>query len=131
MQPNTKRCRMKRTATAMRLPLLALALAIGLAGCVALEQLAPSVTADLAGIGQSQGFEMGTLQRGRHIYLTQCASCHSVEPIDGWSLSEWEHLLPEMNEESELNPKDASDLRAYIMTARRLVDQPGYTAAAQ
>ena len=97
-------------------PLLALIVII-IAGCMSLERMAPPAEGEVVAAGQRFGFTQETLQRGRHIYLNQCIQCHTVEPIDRYSLAEWHDILPEMNAESKLNATQAAELKAYIRAA--------------
>ena len=60
---------------------------------------------------------------GREIYITKCAKCHSVEPVTRYPLAQWEHeILPEMNEETNLNAEEAAAVRAYVLAV--LKSQP-------
>lgn len=92
--------------------------ALGLtpAGCLTTEQMAPPVQS-LAPSAAGAGLDLAKLQRGRHIYLTDCARCHAVEPIDNYSRSKWLQILPEMAEESELTPDETDDVETYILAA--------------
>lgn len=94
--------------------LLLLGAAVSGGACMSLEQAAPLVEAlpMHARIGSS-----AQLEHGRDIYITKCAKCHSVEPVRKYPLSEWEHeILPEMNEETNLNAEEAAAVRAYVIT---------------
>lgn len=88
---------------------------------MSLNAMAPPVEE----IGPSAGEPLEALARGRHTYLTACAKCHNVEPIGRYSVSEWEKLLPEMAEESNLKPQQAEELRAYILAAHRTIEKNG------
>lgn len=97
--------------------------ALGLtpAGCLTIEQMAPpveSLAPSATGAGPA-GLDLAQLRRGRDIYLTGCASCHAVEPIDRYAHQEWLDIIPDMAEETRLDPAETADVRAYILAARR------------
>lgn len=85
--------------------------------CITLEQAAPPVeTLPMA-------LRMGStdqLAQGRDLYITKCAKCHRVEPIQKYPQGEWEHkILPDMKEEAKLSAGEAAAVRAYVMTVLR------------
>jgi mono/diheme cytochrome c family protein len=88
-----------------------------IAGCVSIEQLAPPV--DVTWAGQSQ--DMASLQRGRQIYITQCARCHVVEPVRYYSKEKWAVILPKMVLEAKLTGPEGADVREYI---HAVLDRP-------
>ena len=91
-----------------------------LVGCMTLEQMAPPVDARVVSAAGVYGGHADTMQRGRHVYLTRCADCHSIEPIDRYSLVQWEMILEDMSAEAKLTPDQAGDLEQYVMTIRRM-----------
>lgn len=110
---------MKRSALAARLLLLCAALSGS--ACVSLEQAAPPVEALPMQVRTGPSSQ---LLLGRELYITKCAKCHSVEPVTKYPLEQWEHeILPEMNEETNLNAEEAAAVRAYVLTVLR--SQPG------
>ena len=60
------------------------------------------------------------LKRGRSIYVSQCARCHSAQPVLKYSQEQWERLLPEMEKQSRLSTNQVSELRAYISQVRAI-----------
>ncbi len=94
-----------------------LAVMLALPCCRSIEEMAPPVDDSLISTASSTGVSADRLERGRKIYIRQCINCHTVQPVDGWSIAEWEKILPEMNEESHLSPAQGEDLWAYIRTA--------------
>ena len=50
---------------------------VGLAGCMTTDQLAPPVGESMIELAASDGRSIESLKRGRLIYITKCASCHS------------------------------------------------------
>ena len=66
---------------------------------------------------------LSQLLHGREIYITKCAKCHSVEPVTKYPLAQWEYdILPEMNEETNLDAEEAAAVRAYVLAV--LKSQP-------
>ncbi len=105
---------MKRTtARRVRYGLLALVTLPGVA-CVSLEQSVP--LPETLPAAKHAGTP-SQLAQGRHIYITKCAACHSVEPVRKYSRTEWEQdILPEMAEETNLTPAETAAVLAYIRT---------------
>ena len=86
-------------------PSLGLAAALGLAGCASmnLDLVAPPPTVPTP-----------ELVRGRQIYVTKCAKCHAPEPVKKYSPAEWQTIMPEMAEETNLSATDAAAVTAYV-----------------
>ena len=97
-------------------------LAVLLLGCVTTEQMAPPVGPALVEFAGSRSIEAGALARGRRVYLSECSTCHSIEPIERYSLSKWKMIAPEMAEESRLDDGERADLFAYLYTVRKFMD---------
>ena len=56
---------------------------------------------------------------GKQIYRTKCAKCHAPEPVRRYSPAEWEELMPEMIEETNLNSAEITAVWSYIRTELR------------
>ena len=82
-----------------------------ISACVSLEQAAPPV--EILGLPLS-GSRFISMTRGRDIYITRCAKCHSVEPIKKFSPSEWEQIMPKMVEKTKLTSSDDALVRGYV-----------------
>lgn len=99
---------------------------VGLLGCMTLEQMAPPVDQDLVQLSATSDAPVraneATLARGRHVFINKCISCHSLEPVGRYSVEEWNTIIPEMAEEANLTEGQQADLRAYVFTARRLIE---------
>ena len=54
------------------------------------------------------------LTLGRRIYVTKCAKCHAPEPVKQYSHSQWQEIMPEMVEETNLSASDAAAVTAYV-----------------
>ncbi len=91
------------------LPLIATLL---IAGCVSLEQAAPPVA--MLGLPEF-GTQLASLQKGRVIYITRCAKCHSVEPVKKYTRSDWDNILPKMAVKTKLTTADDALVRAYVL----------------
>lgn len=93
------------------LPARALLLVAALSGgaCVSLEELAPRVETLAAEPGRA-----AQLDRGREIYVTKCAKCHSPEPVLKYSAAHWREIIVEMSEETKLDAAETEALRAYV-----------------
>ncbi len=95
---------------------------IGLAGCMTTAQMAPPVGPGLAEFASARGMDSQTLERGRRVYLTQCNTCHSIEPIERYSLARWKLIAPEMAAESRLDDSESADMFAYLYYSRQFMD---------
>ena len=87
-------------AVAIALPTLILS------ACQSLDQIAPPVTA---------ADPSGRLHVGRDLYVTRCAKCHAPEPVTDYTKSEWEKIIVEMSEETNLTEPETEAVRAYVM----------------
>lgn len=99
----------------------ALAVLVFVIGCRSLEQLAPPVEVTVLQATDKQALDIEAMQRGRQIYITNCAKCHVVEAIGDYTMDEWRQLLPEMAEESKLDEQRAADVRAYVLSTRQVL----------
>lgn len=104
---------MQRTQRAMACTGAACILLLMPQACRTTEQIAPPVDLNMA----SQGVTVEALLRGRDIYLRQCASCHVAEPVDRYTLEEWEDIITRMAPKSKLNEIQTMELRRYVQAA--------------
>lgn len=95
-----------------------------LVGCVPLEKLAPPADERLVPHAQAEGVGQAELAHGRDVYLRHCGACHALQPLDRYSLEQWEEIMPDMVEESKLTGQSARHVTAYVYAARRLADAP-------
>ena len=80
------------------------------------ESSTPAVT--LAGPTVSTTQHSTGAQHGRVIYLSNCTACHEPEPIDEYSMEDWNtRILPKMTVNASLKPDQIADLKAYIAYA--------------
>jgi mono/diheme cytochrome c family protein len=99
-------------------------------GCATIEELAPPVGALTLREGETMGVNAENLERGRTIYITQCARCHSPEPVTGYTESQWRETLPRMSHEAMLTDRETADVRDYVMaTLRAMGGSTGQVAA--
>lgn len=102
-----------------RFPMFAAgAIAVVIVGCVSLEELAPPVDQRL--VAAAPGVDAASLERGRRIYITKCAKCHSVEPVHRYTRGEWDEILPDMAAESMLDASEHRDVEHYVYAALSL-----------
>ncbi len=87
-----------------------------LAGCATLESMAPPVDTSLAEFGRTLDADLGQLTLGRHVYITDCARCHSVEPINRYTQTQWRKILPAMAAEAHLSPEKTQAVNAYVFS---------------
>ena len=93
------------------------------AGCMTLEQMAPPVGVELQRVAARHQVDVPALEVGRRVYLSDCARCHSVEPISRYSRSRWREILPRMGKESKLSAEEQAALNAYVMAAHAFLNQ--------
>lgn len=95
--------------------LIAAVSALALGGCVAVEKLAPPVTASMSG---SAGTSPATLEAGRRLYVGRCASCHSIDPVSKYSAARWREIIADMAHRSKLTATENEAVLAYVLAAR-------------
>jgi len=94
-----------------------------LGSCATLEELAPPVDEHLLRVGGIDPFASSQVQRGRELYITDCARCHSPEPVIRYSAQQWREILPRMAKETSLGDEDRAAIEAYVMAVLRAKDQ--------
>lgn len=102
-------------------PLLLVLFAVT-AGCATLESMAPPVDAAITQAGQAFKADAGMLATGREVYITDCARCHSVEPISRYTAAEWKHIMPEMAAEAHLSRAETDAVNAYVFAVLTALD---------
>ena len=96
------------------------------AGCMSLEQMAPPVGGEFRMVAARHSVDVATLELGRQIYLSDCVSCHSVEPIGRYSAEHWRNILPKMAGKTLLTRKSTEAVESYVTLALVLLDE-GWT----
>lgn len=86
-----------------------------LSACRTIEQAAPPVDASMAGDQATRQ----SLARGRDVYLRQCTSCHTAEPVTRYTQDQWQGIITRMAPKSKLSVAQTADLRLYIQTVAR------------
>ena len=94
-----------------------------LAGCLSIEQMAPPVGAEFASAGMRNGITIAFLETGREVYLMDCSRCHSIEPIDRYSVGRWRDIIVRMGPKSKLDAPRTEALQAYVLAAHRVMAQ--------
>ena len=67
--------------------------------------------------------DFAAFDAGRDIYLRQCSTCHSIEPIGDYSRVAWARILPKMAKLSKLSVEETGLLTDYVMTIRDAMDE--------
>jgi mono/diheme cytochrome c family protein len=97
----------------------AIAALLAVISCATIEELAPPVGALALREGESMGIPAENLERGRTIYITQCARCHSPEPVAGFTEARWRETIPRMSHEAMLTQQQTADVRDYVLVTLR------------
>jgi mono/diheme cytochrome c family protein len=87
---------------------MAMGAAFFLTGCQSIEQIAPPVALVTAR-------PSAQLNLGRELYITRCTKCHSAEPVVKYTASEWELIVKDMAEETNLTAHETAAVRDYVM----------------
>ena len=90
------------------------------AGCLTIEQMAPPVGPEFSRTG-TNGVTLAVLERGREVYLSDCTRCHSVEPIDRYSIDRWHAIIERMGPQSKLDESRTAALQAYVVAAHSVL----------
>ena len=96
------------------------AIAFSMAGCLTIEQMAPPVGPEFLTMG-TNGVTHAVLERGSEVYLADCTRCHSVEPINRYSIERWRAIIERMGPESKLDESRTAALEAYILAAHKVL----------
>ena len=88
-----------------------LAALLAVAGCVSVDSIAPPVP-------PSHG-DAAVLREGRRVFLVQCTSCHSAEPVAKYSRARWQEIVGEMTDAAKLTAQQERALRAYLAATAR------------
>lgn len=76
---------------------------------MSLEQIAPPIASLNAPAGQTT-----SLEHGRLIYLQVCSRCHAAPHILEYTPAEWDTILPDMLDESDLTASRRDLITAYV-----------------
>ncbi len=90
------------------------------AGCLTIEEMAPPVGPEFSSIG-TNGATRAVLERGREVYLSDCTRCHSVEPINRYSIDRWRTIIERMGPQSKLDKSRTAALEAYVLAAHTVL----------
>jgi mono/diheme cytochrome c family protein len=102
---------------------LGLPLAVALAGCAG--RLAMPTEADaVRAAAHWPGTTVNELTRGRALYVSRCASCHSLYQPREFPPQKWGSFVGEMAERAKLSPLEVNQLVHYLMTAAEAPPPP-------
>lgn len=96
------------------------AVTIALTGCLTIEQMAPPIGLRFAMVGMD-GEARAMLERGREVYVSDCARCHSIEPVDRYSVAHWRDIIERMSSKAKLDDASTAALRAYLFAAHKVM----------
>jgi len=74
-------------------------------------------TVDTAMVDLGGGASEATLEHGREIFTTRCATCHAAYPVSSHSTIEWHRIADEMADRTKLTPEEKSAMLDYIAAA--------------
>ncbi len=90
------------------------------AGCLTIEEMAPPVGPEFSRIPMN-GVTLALLERGREVYISDCTRCHSVEPIDRYTVDRWRTIIERMGPQSKLDKSRTAALEAYVLAAHTVL----------
>ena len=91
-----------------------------ISACAPLDVAAPKV----ATLTLPKTADLHKLETGREIYATSCTKCHGPARIDRRTDEKWsQKVLPVMCKMANLNPEQIEAITAYVMTARKAINQ--------
>jgi len=96
-------------------------LTLAMTGCLTVEQMAPPVSPEFS-LNGTNVVTLAALEEGRDVYLSDCTRCHSVEPIDRYSIDRWNDIIERMGPRSRLDETRTGALRAYIVAAHTFLN---------
>lgn len=83
--------------------------------CTMEQPLPPLPDATMA---EASGTPVKTLQRGRAVYVTDCARCHEAMMPEDVSREDWHVILPGMAWNSGISAADEDAVEAYILAVK-------------
>ncbi len=84
-------------------------LVVGLAaGCAATIPHATPLHAERSGV------PLERLEHGRGLFVTRCGNCHFAPDPGSHSAAQWASLVPDMLEDSHLNPEEAIEVLDFL-----------------
>ncbi|UCD76863.1 MAG: hypothetical protein JSV91_08020 [Phycisphaerales bacterium] len=89
------------------------------ASCATTEDLAPPVNEEMVDLAAREGTDVDSLRRGRHIYVTRCAACHSPEPVGDYPVADWPGIVRRMADRTGLSESETEDVIAYVTAAHQ------------
>jgi len=107
----------------------ATAFAMTCTGCLSIEEMAPPVDTMIMQHSVA-GQRVAIMKTGRTVYITQCARCHSIEPIGRYSAIRWQEILERMIPKSRLDEQQTSALRGYVLFANDIQKNAARSALA-
>ena len=63
---------------------------------------------------ERSGVALETLEHGRGLFVSHCGSCHLAPEPRSRNAEQWALLLPEMLEDSRLDPQQATEVLAFL-----------------
>lgn len=102
--------------------LLVVVLLTIIAGCESTRDMAP-LPEDRLDAQKYTPEDFAAFNDGRDIYLRQCSTCHSIEPIGEYSRVSWARILPKMARLSKLSEQETGLVTDYVMTIRDAMDE--------
>ncbi len=99
-----------------RIPIFCIFLLVSLTlhGCLSTEQIAPPIGLSMQTLAETEGYSITQLRRGRNLYITDCATCHSPEPVARYSQRQWDEIMPRMARETKMSLDDEQAVTAYV-----------------
>lgn len=96
----------------MKLPILLVVGACGLAAAIACTSAAPAPAS--AAPGPPAGSDA---EAGRALYLEKCGGCHRTYPVSHVAAEKWPALLDRMAEKAKLTSEEEKAVRAYVLSS--------------
>lgn len=86
-------------------------------GCATIDQLAPPVDEIMRSTAEFDDQTLAMLADGRHLYITNCARCHSPEAVTSYTNEQWTKILPRMTEKAGLSVRERLAVTEYVKAA--------------
>jgi hypothetical protein len=96
--------------------------ALVLAGCAVMQSGAPEITPAMIRAAGERGQPPETLASGRRLLAMRCTSCHALEPVAKYSVSEWKMNVQKMSGRAGLDASEALQITSYLVAARESVE---------
>jgi hypothetical protein len=91
---------------------------VDLSSCSTTRFAPPPVTVELTRAETRQHADIGTLRKGRALFVHRCIECHTLPPFWHYRTEDWPEIVNSMSHRASLKPAERDAIIAYILAVR-------------